>query len=98
MKNVAIVATIQVLEGERGDYLQALQAHALRCKATEPGTLEFRILVPNDDPKTVMLYELYASDEALQAHLHGESMAQMKNDTRALRTALTGVLCEPFDS
>ncbi|MDM0119333.1 putative quinol monooxygenase [Variovorax arabinosiphilus] len=97
MKTIAVAATIQVLEGDRGDYLQALQAHALRCKVTEPGTLEFRILVPKDDLKTVMLYEVYASDEAFQAHLQGASMTQMKRDAQGFKTALTGVVCEPLE-
>ncbi|MCQ9391427.1 antibiotic biosynthesis monooxygenase [Pseudomonas viridiflava] len=94
MKNFAVVATIKIELGDRAEYVSALQAHALRCSETEPGTLEFRILVPQDDPNTVMLYELYSSAEAFQAHLEGASIAQMRAETSRFKTNLSGIICE----
>jgi quinol monooxygenase YgiN len=39
--------------------------------ATEPGTLKFEILVPQKEDDTIMLYEVYASPEAFEAHWTG---------------------------
>jgi quinol monooxygenase YgiN len=47
--------------------------------------------VPHDDPDTVMLYEVYASSEAFQAHWNGESMRQVRRDTEGLQASLSGI-------
>ncbi|MGH8598246.1 MAG: putative quinol monooxygenase [Gammaproteobacteria bacterium] len=91
MAKLAIVATIKTAPGRRDEYLKPLRAHAERCRANEPGTLQFDILVPHDDPDTVMLYEVYASSEAFQAHWNGESMKQVRRDTEGLQASLSGV-------
>jgi quinol monooxygenase YgiN len=61
---------------------------------TEPGTLKFEILVPTEEAYTLMLYEVYASAEAFQAHWTGPSMHQAKQDTAGLHVSLTGVRCD----
>lgn len=94
MVKLAVVATIKTAAGKRADYLKHLNAHAQRCKATEPGTLVFEILVPNEEADTVMLYEVYASSEAFDAHLSGASIQQMKRDSAGLQVSLHGVLCD----
>jgi quinol monooxygenase YgiN len=71
MAKFAIVATIKTAPGKRNEYLTHLKAHAQRCLATEPGTLKFEILVPQKEDDTIMLYEVYASPEAFEAHWTG---------------------------
>ncbi|MBR1235862.1 putative quinol monooxygenase [Bradyrhizobium sp. AUGA SZCCT0182] len=93
MAKLAIIATIKTAPGKRDEYLKHLKAHAERCLATEPGTLTFEILVPLEEPDTVMLYEVYASPEAFQAHWTGLSMQQIKQDAAGLQVSLTGVRC-----
>lgn len=39
--------------GKRDEYLKHLHAHAERCRASEPGTLQFDILVPHSEVDTV---------------------------------------------
>ena len=41
-----------------------------------------------------MLYEVYASPEAFEAHWTGPSMQQAKQDTIPLRVSLSGVRCD----
>jgi quinol monooxygenase YgiN len=94
MSKLAIVATIKNIAGKRDEYMAFLKAHGERCLATEPGTLRFDILVPLEEPDTIMLYELYASAEAFQAHWNGKSMQQMKQDAAGLQTSLKGVRCK----
>jgi quinol monooxygenase YgiN len=97
MSKLAIVATIKTVPGKREEYLKHLKAHAERCLATEPGTLKFEILVPQKEADTVMLYEVYASPEAFEAHWTGPSMQQAKRDTEGLQVSLSGVRCDPID-
>jgi quinol monooxygenase YgiN len=94
MSKLAIVATIKTVPGKRDEYLKHLKAHAHRCLTTEPGTLKFEILVPKEEADTLMLYEVYASPEAFQAHWTGPSLQQAKQDAAGLQVGLTGVRCD----
>ena len=94
MAKFAIVATVKTVPGKRDEYLKHLKAHAQRCLATEPGTLKFEILVPQKEDDTIMLYEVYASPEAFEAHWAGQSMQQAKQDTTGLQVSLSGVRCD----
>ena len=97
MSKLAIVATIETVAGKRDQYLRFLKAHGKRCLSTEPGTLQFEILVPHEVADTIMLYEVYASPEAFQAHLNGASIQQMRQETARLRVSLKGVRCDLVD-
>ena len=94
MRKLAIVATIKTAPGKRDEYLKHLRAHAERCRATEPGTLQFEILLPQKEEDTLMLYEVYASPEAFQAHWEGQSMKQVRRDSEGLQLSLSGVRCD----
>ena len=48
MAKFAIVA-IRTLPGKREEYLKYLKAHRQRCLTTEPGTVKFEILVPQEE-------------------------------------------------
>ena len=94
MAKFAIVATIKTAPGKRNEYLTHLKAHGQRLLSTEPGTVKFEILVPQKEDDTIMLYEVYASPEAFEAHWTGPSMQQAKQDTTPLRVSLSGVRCD----
>jgi quinol monooxygenase YgiN len=93
MSKYAIVATIKTVPGKRDEYLTYLKAHGKRCLATEPGTLQFDILLPKEEADTIVLYELYASPEAFQTHFNGPSIQQMRQESAGLQLSLTGVRC-----
>lgn len=93
MAKLAIVATIKTIPGGRDEYLKHLKLHAGRCRATEPGTLKFDILVPQNDADALMLYEVYESAEAFQAHWNGPSLQQLRKDAGHLQASLTGTRC-----
>jgi quinol monooxygenase YgiN len=94
MAKLAIVATIKTAPGKRDEYLKHLNAHRDRCLAGEPGTLRFDVLVPQKEADTVMLFELYESLEAFQAHWNGASMKQVRQDSAGLQESMTGVRCD----
>ncbi|SHL75152.1 Quinol monooxygenase YgiN [Bradyrhizobium lablabi] len=93
MSKYAIVATIKTVPGKRDEYLTFLKAHGKRCLAAEPGTLQFEIMVPQEEADTIMLYELYASPEAFQTHWNGASIQQMRQESAGLQVSLAGVRC-----
>src|SRR6202158_1556149 len=94
MSKFAIVATIKMVPGKRDEYLTFLKAHGKRCLATEPGTLQFEILVPQKEADTVMLYAVYATPEAFQTHWNGTSIKKGKKETEGLQVSLTRVRCD----
>jgi quinol monooxygenase YgiN len=93
MAKLAIVATIKTVEGKRDEYLKHLKAHAKRCRETEPGTLQFEMMLPHNDANTILLYELYESPEAFDAHWNGASIQQIRKDAEGLQASLTGTRC-----
>ena len=93
MSKLAIVATIKTVPGKRDEYLAVLKAHGKRCLATEPGTLQFEILVPQEEADTIMLYEVYASPEAFQTHWNGASLQQAKQEGAGLQVSSNGLHC-----
>jgi quinol monooxygenase YgiN len=93
MSKLALVATIKTAPGKREEYLKHLKAHAQNYLATEPGTLKFEILVPREEADTVMLYEVYASPEAFEAHWNGPAKQQANRDFEGLRVSASAVRC-----
>src|SRR4051794_39196733 len=57
----------------REAFIQAAVEHGRAAVPTESGTLRFDVIVDQDDPNRVFLYEAYAATEAFNAHLAGES-------------------------
>ena len=87
----AVIGTIEVKPGTRDAALQAVLAHRERSLRDEPGTLQFEVLVPNDDPNRIHLFELYADTSAFVAHMKGASMAKVNEEAGHLLLSLTGI-------
>jgi quinol monooxygenase YgiN len=94
MSKLALINTIKTVSGKREEYLKHLKAHAERCLATEPGTLKFEILVPQEEADTVILYEVYASLQAFDEHWNGPSKQQANKDFEGLKVSASGVRCD----
>jgi autoinducer 2-degrading protein len=93
MPKLAIVATIEIVPGRRDEYLPLLMAHRARCLKEEPGTLQFEVLVPRDDDKNVLLYEVYQDDAAFDTHFHGPSITRLREETAGMTVGLQGTRC-----
>jgi len=88
----AVIGTIEVKPGTRAEVLRAVLAHRERSLRDEPGTLQFEVLVPNDDANKILLFELYADTQAFEEHFYrGESIARTKKEVGHLMASLTGV-------
>jgi quinol monooxygenase YgiN len=90
MPKLAIVATIQITPGRRDEFLPLLMA---RCLKDEPGTLQFEVLVPRDDDKNVLLYEVYQDDAAFDVHFQGPSITLLREEAAGMIVGLQGTRC-----
>ncbi|MEJ8814873.1 putative quinol monooxygenase [Variovorax ureilyticus] len=95
MTKLAVIGTIDVQPGARAEVLSAVLAHRDRCLRDEPGTLQFEVLVPTEEPTKLMLYELYADNAAFSVHMKGASVAKVMEEVGAKVVGLTGIRCTP---
>ena len=93
MHKIALVVTIEFKPESKASFLQSLLDHKQRCLASEPGTLQFEVLAPADNAHSVVLFELYASAEALVAHDAGSSLALFKEQAGPLITKVSRQHC-----
>ena len=95
MSKLAVIGTIEIQPSARAEVLQAVLDHRQRCLESEPGTLQFEVLVPSEDDAKLMLYELYSDSAAFSAHLKGPSMPRVREEIGSKVVSLTGVQCTP---
>jgi len=93
MSKLAIIGTIDVVPGKRGEILTALAAHKARCLRDESGSLEFEIMTPHEDETRVLLYEVYRDDAAFDVHRRGPSIAQFRKETNAIVVGIQVTKC-----
>lgn len=91
MSRFVLIGAIDIATGKRAQVLPAVIAHSKRCRRDEPGTLQFDVLVPADQPDKLMVCEVYSDAGAFEAHNKGASMAQMQAQAGALVTGFTPV-------
>ena len=73
--------------------LQLLMAHRARCLKDEPGTLQFEVMVPQDDTTKILLYELYQDAAAFEAHWKGPSTARVREEAGSMIVKIYGTKC-----
>jgi quinol monooxygenase YgiN len=93
VSKLAIIGTIEVAPGRREQLLPLLMAHRARCLKDEPGTLQFEVLLPEDDNAKVLLYEVYRDAVAFEAHWNGPSTARVREEAVGIITRIYGTKC-----
>lgn len=93
MPKLAIVATIEVAPGRKGELLPLLAAHRARCLENEPGTVQFDLLLPQDGDTKIVIYEVYRDEAALDAHMNGSSLARLRKEAAGMMAGVTGTRC-----
>jgi (4S)-4-hydroxy-5-phosphonooxypentane-2,3-dione isomerase len=79
-----ILAEFRLKPGRRERFLEVVRADALVSVRDEPGCRRFDLLVPEDDPDTVWLYEVYDSKAAFDAHLETPHFKAFERDSKDL--------------
>jgi (4S)-4-hydroxy-5-phosphonooxypentane-2,3-dione isomerase len=93
VSKLAIIATMDVAPVKRDQLVPFLMAHRARCLKDEPGTLQFEVLIPREEPDKIMLYELYADDAAFDIHFNGPSIRQVRQELAGMMQKLYGTRC-----
>jgi (4S)-4-hydroxy-5-phosphonooxypentane-2,3-dione isomerase len=97
MPKFATVGTIEVIPGRRDQILPLTVAHKVRCLRDEPGTVQFEILLPNDDDTKVLLYEVYRDAAAFEVHRNGASFTRWREETAGMVVKIYGTRCAVLD-
>jgi (4S)-4-hydroxy-5-phosphonooxypentane-2,3-dione isomerase len=97
MTNFATVGTIEVAAGQRDRLLPLLKAHKARCLQDEPGTLQFEILLPDNDDTKILLYEVYQDSAAFDVHRNGPSFTRWRDETAGMVVRIYGTRCAVLD-
>ena len=63
-----LVVNCRVKAGQIDKLMEELLANAKAARETEPGCLQFDVLVDPKDPAKLMLYEVYKDEAAFEAH------------------------------
>ena len=63
-----LVVNCRIKAGQVDALMKELAANASAARETEPGCLQFDVLVDPKDPARIMLYEVYQDEAAFEAH------------------------------
>ena len=97
MSKLAVIGTVEVPPGKRDQVLRLLLAHRARCLKDEPGTLQFEVMMPREDESKLLIYEIYQSDAAFDAHRRAPARAQWLQDTAGMGVKLVATMCTPVE-
>jgi (4S)-4-hydroxy-5-phosphonooxypentane-2,3-dione isomerase len=79
-----ILAEFRLKPGRRQRFLEVVRADALASVRDEPGCRRFDLLIPEDEPDTVWLHEVYDSKAAFDAHLETPHFKAFDRDSKEL--------------
>ena len=100
---ICVIATVEVAEGRRDDFLAAFRQLVPKVLAEE-GCVEYAPMVevptniPGQSPardNVVTVVEKWEGVEALEAHLIAPHMVEFRKVTEGLRAAITLQILEP---
>jgi quinol monooxygenase YgiN len=94
MNKISIVANFEAVEGKFEQLLKLIKEHAQRCVDNEPGCLYFDITVPREERNHILLYEVYAGQAALDAHLSTDHMREFRKSRKGLFVKVEAVNCD----
>lgn len=95
-----ITVDIKIKSEHLAAFKQEIARHIAATKAGESGCVQFDFSVDTEDPERFYLYEVYADDDALEAHHHSPSLAQYREtskDWAVHRNVRRGVLRDPLE-
>ena len=93
MTSFALVVELEVNPGQKEAFLARARRHRDAVLKNEPGCRCFDLLTPQDGGEVVFLYEVYADQEALDAHFETPYMKQYLEDTAPMLASRKRNLC-----
>lgn len=80
-----IVAPIQIKQGHKEEFIQAMLEDAKGSVSNEPGCLRFDVIQDGADPNRIWLYEVYRDEAAFQAHLQTPHLIKWRDTVKDWR-------------
>ncbi len=81
MSAVVLVVELDIAEGQKEPFLARVRAQREIGLEKEPGCQRFDIVVPQEGGDTVVLYEIYADQKAVETHMATSYMKEYLSDT-----------------
>ncbi len=75
MNRIALVVEFDVKPEYRSEFEDVIRGHAGRTLEAEEGCLQFDVLIPQEEPDKVFLYECYRDSDALKTHAKSPILA-----------------------
>ena len=80
-----IIASMQIKEGHKEGFIQALLEDAKASVNNEPGCSRFDVIQDAGDVNRVWLYEVYQDEAAFQAHLQTPHLKKLQDTVKDWR-------------
>lgn len=97
MPKHAVLVRYGIKPGRMNDLMAVLRDHIAKTRASEPGCVQFDVLIPHDEADTVRLYEVYANEEAFDQHNKSEQLARYRKESEPLLLDRNIVWCTVDD-
>src|SRR5829696_4846395 len=91
MAKIACITTFKAAPGKRDELVAYSRQQVPLFLKAEPGTLRIDILVPHDDPDSVVAWDVYESPDALEAHRNGKTLKAFLEGAIGLLSSMSGV-------
>ena len=76
---VTILFKMKAKEGKEQEVVERLKKMSAAVEAEEPDTLAYIFHQSQQDPKELVLFEVYANDDALQNHMKTPHMMELRD-------------------
>jgi len=90
------IARIEIYPAYLDEYKLALAEHAKTAVRVEPGVLALQAVYDKANPTKVTVFEIYANEEAYQAHLKTPHFLKYKNGTLKMVKSLELIEVAPI--
>jgi len=80
-----IIVPLQIKEGHKEEFVQALLEDAKASVENEPGCSRFDVIQDAGEANRVWLYEVYDDETAFEAHLQTPHLKKLQETTKGWR-------------
>jgi autoinducer 2-degrading protein len=80
-----IIVPIQIKDGHKQDFIEAMLDDAKGSLNNEPGCLRFDVVQDAGDPNRIWLYEVYVDEAAFQAHTQAPHFIKWRDTVKDWR-------------
>ena len=94
MSSFAVVVDFRLKPGRRRAFRALVDANARASVTMEPDCWRFDVLEPDEQPDSILLYEVYADRTAFQVHLDSAHYRSFAAESAELCDSRTVVTCD----